>query len=214
MKKTMGQRLGLEREMTSEIIIKTDVYRYKRNKIAANLALLGLFINCLYFMLFYGINYSVYANVLIGGSVLLNLFVLLATFLASEGVKVYNKKYCILLAIVAIIQVARIFIYPLDLAGGGTGLFENEYNAAISIRYFGVNLGTGALSTILIVYLVLSAACIAASALIGYIRAVQLEKFNASLEAGEISIDEALAELDAKDGAAASGTNSKEVKNA
>lgn len=192
--------------MTSSVIIKTDVYRYKRNKLASGLALLGLFINCLFFMLFYGINYSVYANVLIGGSVLLNLFVLLATFLASEGVKVYNKKYAILLIIIAVIQIVRIFIYPLDLARGGASLFANDYDATIGIRYFGVNLSSEALAAILIIYLVLSAACIAASAVIGYVKAVQLEKFTASIEAGEFSVEDALAELDAQDAAAAAIT--------
>lgn len=207
---SVRKHLGLDREMTSENIIKTDVYRYKRNTLASGLALLGLFINCLYFMLFYGVNYPVYANMLIGGSVLLNLFVLLATFLASEGVKGYNKKYCILLVVVAVIQIARIFIYPMDLAGGGTGMFENTTGAAIQIRYFGVNLTSGALATILIIYLVLSAACIAASALFGYIRAVQLEKFTASLEKGTISVEGALADLDKKDAEKAA----EEVRNA
>ncbi len=192
-------RLGLDREMTSENIIKTDVYRYKRNTLASGLALLGLFINCLYFMLFYGVNYPTYANVLIGLSVLVNLFVLLATFLASEGVKGYNKKYSILLLVVAVIQIVRIFIYPLDLAGGGSGLFENTAGADISIRYFGANLSHGALAAILIIYLVLSAACVFASAVTGYIRGVQLEKFTAGINAGTISVDEALKDLDQKD---------------
>ena len=204
-------RLGLDREMTSENIIKTDVYRYKRNTLASGLALLGLFINCLYFMLFYGVNYPTYANVLIGLSVLVNLFVLLATFLASEGVKGYNKKYCILLLVVAVIQIARIFIYPLDLAGGGTGLFENTNGVAIQIRYFGADLSAGSLAAILIVYLVLSAACVIASAIVGYIRAVRLEKFTASLNAGTISVEKALEELDGKD---AESAGAKEVTNA
>ena len=213
---SVRSRLGLDREMTSENIIKTDVYRYKRNKLASGLALLGLFINCLYFMLFYGISYQPYANPLIGLSVLCNLFVLLGTFLASEGVKVYNKKYCILLLIVAIIQFVRIFIYPLDLAQGGDTLFTPSENDVVGVRYFGVNLGSTGVSTILIIYLVLSVACLLASALFGYIRAVQLEKFSASLEKGTISVDDALAELNRKDEEAAKAANNAagEVHNA
>lgn len=205
----LRKRLGLIRDYTSENIIQTDIYRYKRNKLASGLALLGLFINCLYFMLFYGLNYQPYANVLIGLSVLVNLFVLLATFLASEGVKVYNKKYCILLLVVAVIQLARIFIYPLDIMLNGEMLFETQ--ATISVRYFGATLGNVELSVILIIYLALSVSCLVASAIIGYVRAVQLEKFNKDLESGEISVDKALAELNAKDEAAASETKVQEV---
>lgn len=202
----LKKRLGLEREMTSQNIINTDIYRYKRNKLAANLALLGLFINCLYFMLFYGINFDSYATMLIGGSVLVNLIVLLVTFLASEGVKVYNKNYSYVLLVLAVVQIVRIFIYPLDIASGGSVLNIATSFSSMRIRYFGITYtgNTGGVSAILIVYLVLSAACLLASAVIGYIRAVQLEKFNKDLAQGVYTVENALADLDAQDEAAAS----------
>ncbi len=206
----LREKLGLNREMTSENIIRTDVFRYKRNKLASGLALLGLFINCLYLMLFYGLNYQTYANPLIGLSVLCNLVVLLVTFLASEGVKVYNKKYCWLLLAVAVVQIVRIFIYPLDIARGGGTLFDPGTNV-ISVRYFGATLGPASLSAILIIYLVLSAGCILASAVIGYIRAVQLESFNKGLAEGKFTVEGAIAEVSAKEEAA---KDSGEVENA
>ncbi len=220
MKLNLKQRLGLEREMTSQNIINTDIYRYKRNKLASGLALLGLFIECLYFMLFYGINYSTYSNVLIGGTIILNLLILLSVFLASEGVKAYNKKFCIVLLVVGIIQIARIFIYPLDLIRGGETLFASTASESTVVlyhcRYFGVNLEMAEVGAVLIVYLVLSAACLLASALIGYIRAVQLEKFNKELADGAYTVEGALADLEAKDAAAAANGDVavKEVENA
>ena len=186
------------------------MFRYKRNKLASGLALLGLFINCLYLMLFYGLNYQTYANPLIGLSVLCNLVVLLVTFLASEGVKVYNKKYCWLLLAVAVVQIVRIFIYPLDIARGGGTLFDPGTNV-ISVRYFGATLGPASLSAILIIYLVLSAGCMLASAVIGYIRAVQLESFNKGLAEGKFTVEGAIAEVSAKEEAA---KDSGEVENA
>lgn len=211
MKTTLKQRLGLDREMTSQNIINTDIYRYKRNKLAANIALLGLFIECLYFMLFYGIDYRTYATVLIGGSVIVNLLLLLMVFLASEGVKGYNKKYSLVLLIAGIVQIVRIFIYPLDIATDGSVL-NLTVDGTMQIRYFGVNLTAASTSTILIIYLVLSAACFFISAVIGYVRAVQLERFNKDLANGAFTIDGALADLDAQDAAAATnGAAAEEV---
>ena len=39
--------LGIKRDMTSQSIVQTDIYRYKRNKLASGLALLGLVFECL-----------------------------------------------------------------------------------------------------------------------------------------------------------------------
>ena len=37
-------------------VIKHDILRYKKNKLAQSLAILGLVFNCLYFMLLYAYN--------------------------------------------------------------------------------------------------------------------------------------------------------------
>lgn len=114
-------------------IIQTDIYRYKKNKLAANLALLGLVFNCLYIMLLYGIKLANagddtktrFVSLTIGFSVILTLVVLLATFLASEGIKGYNKKYTIILFVLAAFQIFRIFGYP--LYGLRNGLLTVNY---------------------------------------------------------------------------------------
>ena len=208
----IGRLLGVKREMDSHDVIKTDVYRYKRNTLASGFALLSLVFECLYFMLFYSLLNGTYYSILIGGSIVLNLAVLLITFLSSEGVKAYNKKYCIPLLVIAVIQIGRIFIYPTDIAMGGGYLYpESTYE--ITAWYFGTSLDQAAVSTILIIYLVLSAACLVVSAIVGYVRAKQLEVFTKHLEDGNISIDAALKELDAQD-AANKATPAWEVENA
>ncbi len=187
MKKTENQK-----------ILDSDISRYKKNKLGAGLALLGLVFNCLYFMLLYGYKTSVFStgeytkfySMEIGISVLLTLVMLLTTFLSSEGVKGYNKKFCIVLLVLAVFQVFRIFGYPLY------GLRNNLLN----VNYFGLTDKTPGVNgiefTILLVYLLASAACLIASAVLSYIRIVQLEKFTASIESGEFNIDEFLAKLD------------------
>ena len=61
-------------------VIQDDILRYKKNKFAANFALLALVFNCLYFMLFYSINITGLYTILLGLSVIANLFILLIGF--------------------------------------------------------------------------------------------------------------------------------------
>ncbi len=185
-------------------VIQSDIFRYKTNKLAANLALLGIVFNCLYLMLLYGIKASTFsdgetstrfAQMEMGFSVILNLLVLLVGFLSSEGVKGYNKKFGIVLIVLAAFQIFRIFGYPLY------GLKNN----LLTVNYFWLNPTTSELEfTILLIYLIASAACFVAAAVIGYLRAVQLEKFQKQIDSGEISIDETLKQLDEEDAKAAS----------
>ena len=72
-------------------ILQDDLLQYKKNKLPANLALLGLLFNALYFCILYSITTtfqadqqpSLYVNITIGISVLLTLVTLLTTFLSS-----------------------------------------------------------------------------------------------------------------------------------
>ena len=196
----LSKLFGIKQDMDSKSVIHIDVYRYKRNKLASGLALLALVFECLYFMLFYSLRVEQYYTALIGLDIVLNLAVLLIVFLSSEGVKGYNKKYCIPLLVIAVIQIARIFLYPMDIAAQGGIITDGAYDmASWSAWYFGTALSTGATSAILIVYLVASAACLVASAIFGYIRATQLEIFTKKLEDGTISVEKSLAELNAQE---------------
>lgn len=181
-------------------IVADDILRYKKNKLAGGLALLGLVFNCLYFMILYAFPREEFYTFEIGFSVIFTLIVLLAVFLSSEGVKGYNKTYSIVLLVIAAFQILRIFGYPLD------GKL-NDYLYATgdkSIGYFGYYpQSSDFFFTMMVIYLVLSAACLIASAVWGWIVAVRLEKFQKKLDAGEINIDATLKAMDVEDEAKA-----------
>lgn len=173
-------------------IVQDDILRYKKNKTASMLALLALVFNCLYFMLFYSINKESLYTMLIGGSVILNLLVLLMGFFASEGIKGYNKKFSYVLLGLGVVQFVRIFIYP--TIGMANGWLEGNF-------YFEVPMSNAANGTFFIVYLALSSACFIGSAVHGYIVAKRLEDFQAKIDSGEVNIDETLKEIEANDNA-------------
>lgn len=181
----------------NQLIIADDILRYKKNKLAQGLALLGLVFNCLYFLLLYAMPKDDFKTITIGVSVVLTLIVLLAIFLSSEGVKGYNKKFSIVLLVVAAFQILRIFYYPLK------GLQNNWFGTADSLHtigYFEVyNISNAVYGTILIVYLALSAACLIGAAVWGWIVAVRLEKFQKRIDNGEIDIKQVIKEMDEED---------------
>lgn len=175
--------------MDNNMLLQRDTLRYKKNSLAANLALLALLFNCLYFCLLYAFKNAVladgsstwFSNILVGASVILTLVMLLTNFLASEGIKGYKKHFCIVLLVLAVIQIARIFIYPLYV------MQHSEF----TVTYFWIrNASNVFLGIVLVVWLSLSAACLIASAVIGYINCTKLESHLAAIESGEINVDE------------------------
>ncbi|MCD8040861.1 MAG: hypothetical protein LUF82_05115 [Clostridia bacterium] len=178
---------------TSEQIIQTDVMRYKRNKTAANFALLSLVFECLYFMVFYSVNVTAFNTITIGISVVVNLCFLLVTMLAEEGIRAYNWKYSITLLALAVVQIIRIFYYPIKV------LNTTTTDGDIYTYFFWHTMQKGEFSAVMIIFLVLSAACLVASAIFGYTRARKLEKFNKAIDEGSVSVEAALKDLDEKD---------------
>ncbi|MBR6185113.1 MAG: hypothetical protein IKQ41_02525 [Clostridia bacterium] len=93
--------------------IRLDRMRYVKNKASSRLCYLGILLNVLYFVSIYKSDVaSWYYQILVGGSIVYNLLFMLVVFLASEGVKNYQKGYSYLLFAVGAMQVARIFILP------------------------------------------------------------------------------------------------------
>lgn len=178
---------------TSEQIIQTDVMRYKRNKTAANFALLSLVFECLYFMVFYSVNVTAFNTITIGISVVVNLCFLLVTMLAEEEIRAYNWKYSITLLALAVVQIIRIFYYPIKV------LNTTTTDGDIYTYFFWHTMQKGEFSAVMIIFLVLSAACLVASAIFGYTRARKLEKFNKAIDEGSVSVEAALKDLDEKD---------------
>lgn len=186
---------------SNQVIIENDILQYKTNKTASSLALLSIVFSCLYFCLLYSFRNKFFARFEIGFSVILTLFTLLITFLSSEGIKNYNKKYCITLLVLAVIQIIRIFGLPLqalnyDVANGVAGEVET---GALTVRYFGIDLIPSVAYIILVVWLCASAACLVLAAVFGYINCVKLEKHVKQLQNGEIDIDRTLKEMDEED---------------
>ncbi|MGN0817428.1 MAG: hypothetical protein ACI4L9_00525 [Candidatus Coproplasma sp.] len=180
--------------MNGKSIVQDDILRYKKNKFASSFALLGLVFNCLYFMLFYSVSTTPLYKILLGGSVILNLLVLLGGFYASEGIKGYNKKFSYVLFVLAAIQIARIFIYP--TIGMANDWLTGNY-------YFAIPMNSISNGVIFIVYLAASAACFIVSGVQGFIVANRLEVFQAKIDNGEVSVEAALKELDEEETAVA-----------
>lgn len=177
--------------MEKNPVIQGDILRYKKNKFAASFALLALVFNCLYFTVLYAICTAELYRLAIGVSVILNLVILLSGFYASEGIKGYNKKFAIVLLVLAVIQIIRVFYYPVVGATKGWLNYDN--------LYFGIKMTAASNTTLMIVYLVASAACFTVAAVQGFIVARRLELFQKKLDNGEVSVEETLAELDRED---------------
>lgn len=95
--------------------IRLDRMRYVKNTASSRLCYLAILLNVLYFISIYKSDVgSWYYQILVGGSIVYNLLFMLITFLASEGVKNYQKGFSLLLFALGILQVARIFILPLQ----------------------------------------------------------------------------------------------------
>ena len=172
-------------------ILQDDILRYKKNKFASGFALLSLVFNCLYFALLYSILSTDLYKLQLGFSVIINLLVLLVGFYASEGIKGYNKKFSIVLIVLAAVQILRIVYYP---SIGAAKNWLNDGNI-----YFGVRMNNSANATMMIIYLVISAACLIVSAVQGFIVARRLEVFQKKLDDGEVSVEKTLKEIEDKE---------------
>lgn len=171
-------------------VIKDDIQRYKKNKLGSMLALLGIVFNCIYFMVLYAqVGSKFFYKWPIAIDVIYNLVFMLFVFLFSEQVKNYDRKMFWVQLALGAMQVVRIFWLPL------AGVAETVYPKMANVVYAGKVLSGGSF-TWLIVGLAGSAACVIASAIIGYIRARSLENFNSKLEKGEVSVEATLKELD------------------
>lgn len=163
----------------SSNIINSDIKRYKKNKTAANLALIGLAAGCVYFLVLYSQvdNNNYYYNWSLAFDVIYNLFFLLLTFLCSEQVKNYERKMFVPQLIIGSLQIARIFWLPL------TGYLDNAITLGV---FFGM-----------MIPLAISGLCIISSAVIGFIRSKEVENFKNMLDRKEIDLDAELKKVDA-----------------
>ena len=163
--------------MNEEQMIKRDRMRFKNNKMSANLTLLAILLDVLYFVNIYQNDAGTYYYTwMIGVSVIYNLVFMLAAFLAEEGVKNYKKAYSIPLLVLGVIQIVRIFMLP-----------TWAHNAMLDD-------GTAVMSDGRFIYLVIlliaSAACLVVAAVVNVVKCLALESHMKMLEeqnAGRVS---------------------------
>ncbi len=176
--------------MNEESMIRHDRMRFTKNTTSSRLALLAIVFNVLFFVSIYKVNNIEYYKWLMGISILYNLVFMLATFLASEGVKNYKIHFSILLIILAIGQIIRIFIYP-------SKMFNTPWDSKVPLGETVIEQITEG-NTVkeierenrvmespqhirMIIYLTLSAFCLLASAVINYLKSRALTAHIANL---------------------------------
>ena len=151
--------------MNEDRLIQVDRMRYIKNSLSSNLAILAIIFDVLYFVSIYQSNVgNYYYNYLIGVSIVYNLVFMLAAFLSSEGVKNYKKSYTYLLLALGVIQLARIFILPM-----------RAHSALVSIGGVDTLAMGDKQFYILVVYLIVSAACLFASGVTNFLKCSALE---------------------------------------
>ena len=145
--------------------------RYTKNTLSSRLTLLAIVFDVLYFVSIYSTDVgSWYYSILIGASIVYNLLFMLLAFLSSEGVKNYHIGYSWLLLGLAVGQVVRIFILPMQ-ALNATVKIKSEVLPVMQTPQF----------IYVVVMLCLSALCCLIAGLAGIKRSRTLEAYNASL---------------------------------
>ena len=155
----------------NEQSVRLDRMRYTKNTTSSRLALLAIVFNVFYFVSIYKTNVDFYYNLLMGASILYNLIFMLATFLSSEGVKNYKSGYSYVLCALGIIQIARIFILPTRAHATTLTVSGAEILAMSNGQFVRV-----------VVYLVISAVCLFAAAVVNLQKSRALKAHVAALE--------------------------------
>lgn len=157
--------------MNEEKTIRLDRMRYTKNTLASGLALLSILFNVFFFISIYESNVgSWYYNILIGASILYNLVFMLAAFLSSEGIKNYKIGYAYVMIVLGLIQIARIFIFPMR-AHAATVTIQDQAVTVMENRQF----------IFCVIWLLASAVCLIVGAVVGMVRSRALQAHIASL---------------------------------
>lgn len=125
--------------MTNEEVelIKKDRLRYSKNKLSANLTLLAIVFNALYFVSIYKSDVGTYYyTYLIGISIVYNLLFMLIAFLSSEGVKSYKMGYNFVLMAIGAAQLLRITIIPMSARDATVTLGEESTVVMLDKQFY------------------------------------------------------------------------------
>ena len=161
----------------NEATIRKDRLRFTKNKLSANLVILSIVANALYFVDIYRSNVgNYYYTLLIGISVVYNLVFMLAAFLSSEGLKNYKLSYCFVAIVLGIIQAGRIFWLPISALNAPNPVVGAE-NATVM---------TGGQFAFVTACLVISAALLVIAGITGIIKTTTLNNYRAELEKNDM----------------------------
>ena len=154
--------------MNEELYIRRDRMRYTKNTLSSTLVIIAIVFNVFYFINIYNsdVGHNVgnfYYQIRTGASILYNLIFMLAAFLSSEGVKNYKIGYCGALIVLGVLQIVRIFILPAQASAAEVSIGGTVYRVMENAQHVRV-----------VVYLLVSAACCLAGALIGIVRCREL----------------------------------------
>ncbi len=154
--------------MSEDRYTELDRMRYTKNTTSSRLALLAIVFDVLFFISLYKSDVGTYYyTIMIGASIIYNLVFLLATFLCSEGVKSYQVSYSWAMMVLGALQIARIFIIPMDahrtMVSNAPAMGDGQF-----IR--------------IVIYLSLSAVCLFAGAIINLNKSRALSAHLASLQ--------------------------------
>lgn len=158
--------------VNNDAFVKKDRLRFTNNKLSANLAILAIVFNALYFVSIYKSDVgSYYYTYMIGISVVYNLLYMLIAFLSSEGVKNYKLGYAYVLILLGIAQIVRIFILPVKARGAVVALGAEDVEVMASGQF-----------TWVCVCLCASAALSIAAGIIGIMKTAALASHQAELD--------------------------------
>lgn len=123
----------------NDALIKKDRLRFTKNKLSANLTLLAIVFNAIYFVSIYTSDVgSYYYKLIIGISIVYNLLFMLIAFLSSEGVKSYKMVYSFVLMALGVGQIIRIFILPMNAHDATVALGQIEQSVMSDTKFIWV----------------------------------------------------------------------------
>lgn len=150
--------------MMNDQSIRLDRMRFTKNTTSSRLVLLAIVFDAIYFVSLYKINVDYYYNMMMGASILYNLVFMLAAFLASEGVKNYRQGFSWVLCALGAIQIARIFIWPVQAHATTVTVAGTELLAMSNGQFVRA-----------VIYLAASAACLFVAAAVNFTRSRALK---------------------------------------
>lgn len=89
-----------------------EIMQYQSDRLSYWLCVLSIIANAVYFVGIYA-NKDVAADVTTGADILLNIIFMMITFLSSEKLKGYQKRWNICIAAIGVVQILRVWWLPM-----------------------------------------------------------------------------------------------------